>query len=74
MDRCKGEIGTLQLAILWSFIYTRLYTYSHYRATNEHKNHFGVDDEDDDWNDYLFVIDDDNKKGKRVDEWEQDQS
>jgi len=23
-------------------------------------------------NDYLFVVDDDNKKGKRVDEWEQD--
>ena len=66
MDRCKGEIGTLQPAILWSFIYTRLYTYSHYRATND-------DDDDDDWNDYLLVIDDGNKKGKRVDEWEQDQ-
>ena len=30
-------------------------------------NNFGVD-YDDDWEDYLFVVDDDNKKRKRVDE------
>jgi len=29
-------------------------------------------DDDDNWNDYLFVVEDDNKKGKRLDEWEQD--
>jgi len=33
---------------------------------------FGVDDDDDDWNEYLFVVDDDNRKVKRIDEWEQD--
>ena len=29
-------------------------------------------DNDDDQDDYLFVVDDNNKKMKRVDEWEQD--
>ena len=33
-------------------------------------HNFGVDN-DDDWDDYLYVGDNDNKDKKRVDEWEQ---
>ena len=39
MNRWTEEIGMLQLAILWSFIYTRLYTYLYYHTINKHKNH-----------------------------------
>ena len=36
-------------------------------------HNFGVDN-DDDWDDYLFlfVVDDDNKKRKRIEKWEDD--
>ena len=35
--------------------------------------HNFVVDNDDDWDDNLFVVDDNSKKRKRVDEWEQKQ-
>jgi len=34
-------------------------------------HNFGVDN-DDDWDGYLFAVDVDNKKRKRVDKWEQE--